>query len=49
MNIVLKTLEIAEGRSPVVCTGDLIKQDNAFILKNILDFIATDESQLGRY
>ena len=32
-----------EERSPVVCTGDLIKQDNAFILKNHLNF-TFDES-----
>jgi hypothetical protein len=31
-------LKAYEERSPVVCTGDLIKQDNAFLLKNPRDF-----------
>jgi hypothetical protein len=32
-----------EERSPVVCTGDLIKEDNAFLLKNYRKF-TLDES-----
>lgn len=32
-----------EERSPLVCTGDLIKKDNAFILRNHRDF-TLDES-----
>jgi hypothetical protein len=31
-----------QERSPVACTGDLIKQDNAFILKHLRNFFFLD-------
>lgn len=39
----IKAIKAYQERLPVSCTGDLIKKDNVFILKNIRDF-TLDES-----